>query len=436
MRYEQIDSKLFIENRERFKKQMKPNSIAIFRSNDVMPRSADNYHHFRQNSDIFYLTGVDQEESTLVLFPDCPNEDFREVLFLRETSELISIWEGEKLTKKKGLETSGIKTIHWNDKWETLFPVMMNLAENCYLNLNEHDRYSSPNQYGDMRFALELKDRFPLHKFERSAPIMHRLRSIKSNIEIELMKHACSITKKGFERVLKFVKPGVMEYEIEAEITHEFLRNASKGHAYEPIIASGANACVLHYVQNNQACKDGDVILLDFGAEYANYASDLSRSIPVNGRYTDRQRQVYDAVLRVFKAASQMLRPGNILKEYHEEVGKLMEKELVDLGLLTMEDIKKQDPAWPAYKKYFMHGTSHYLGLDVHDVGSRYQKMEAGMVFTCEPGIYIREEGLGIRIENDFLVTEGAPIDLMSEIPIEADHIEEIMNEVSVNSYQ
>lgn len=434
MRYSQIDSRLFIENRESFKKEMKPNSIAVFFSNDRMPRTADQGHVFWQNTDLFWLTGIDQEETILILFPDCPNEDFREVLFLRETSELIAIWEGDRLTKEQARENSGIRNIHWGNKWDTIFPVVMNLAENCYLNLNEHDRYANPVEYTDMRYAKQILDRFPLHKYERSAPIMHRLRSIKSDIEVELMKKACSITAKAFERVMRFVKPGVIEYEIEAEITHEFIRNGSKGHAYEPIIASGKNACVLHYVQNDQVCRDGDLLLMDFGAEYSNYVSDLTRCIPVNGRFSDRQKQVYNAVLRIFHAASNMLKPGSYLKDYQENVGKLMEKELVDLGLLTMDEIRNQDPLNPAYKKYFMHGTSHYLGLDVHDVGSRYQPMQAGMVFTVEPGIYIREEGLGIRIESDFLVTSGKAENLMPS-PIEVEEIEEIMSQpVSVEA--
>lgn len=428
MRYNPIDNKLFINNRERLKKQLKPNSVAIFFSNDVMPKSADAFHAFQQNPDLFWLTGVDQEESILVMFPDAPNADWKEILFVRETNETIAIWEGAKLTKIEAFETSGVKNVQWSAHFERMIPAILFHAENIYLNMNEHTRYVSEADYADFRMVRQIREQYPLHKYERLAPIMHRMRSVKHETEIALIKHACEITKKGFERVLKFVKPGVMEYEIEAEITHEFLTNRSRGHAYEPIIASGPNACVLHYVANNMPCKDGDVILLDFGAEYANYNSDLSRSIPVNGRFTKRQREVYDAVLRVMKSAKKMLRPGNIIKDYHEAVGKLMEKELVDLGLLTTKDIRDQDPAWPAYKKYFMHGTSHFLGLNVHDVGNFYMPMQEGNVFTCEPGIYIPEEGLGIRLENDILITHEGIVDLMANIPLEAEEIEDIMN--------
>ncbi len=427
MRYSSIDSKLFIENRARFKKEMKPNSVAIFFSNDRLPRNADGTLGFWQNTDLFYLSGIDQEETILVMFPDCPNEDFREMLFIRETNETISIWEGQKLSKDQAEKNSGIRNIHWGNKWESLFPIVMNLAKNCYLNLNEHDRFVTTLQYADLRYALQIKERFPLHHYERSAPIMHALRSIKSAPEIELMKHACGITAKAWDRVLRFIKPGVNEYEIEAEIIHEFIRNGSRGHAYDPIIASGKNACVLHYVQNDQICKDGDMILMDFGAEYANYASDMTRCAPVNGRFTKRQKQVYNAVLKIFYAASNLLKPGTILKDYQDAVGAMMEKELADLGLLTMDEIRNQNPASLAYKKYFMHGISHYLGLDVHDLGSRYQPMQENNVFTVEPGIYILEEDLGIRIESDFLVTNGAAINLMPSI-IEADEIEDIMN--------
>ena len=427
MRYKDIDPALFIKNRERFKAKMKENSIAIFVSNDMMPKGGDSYYPFRQNPDMFYLSGIDQEESILVLFPDCPNEDLREILFVKETNEKIAIWEGAKLNKAQATEKSGIATVQWTSAFNGLLPVMMNLATNCYLNLDEHDRYVHLADYAEYRFAREIKEKFPLHHFERSAPILHEIRRIKNVVEIELIQHACHITKKGFERVLHFTKPGVKEYEIEAEITHEFIKNGSKGHAYEPIIASGFNACVLHYNVNDQVCKDGDVILLDFGAEYANYASDMTRSIPVNGKFTKRQKEVYNAVLRVMKEATKMLKPGNHIKDYHEAVGLYMEKELVDLGLLKLKDIKKQDSKNPAYKKYFMHGTSHYLGIDVHDSGSRWAPMKVGNIFTCEPGIYIREENLGIRLENDILITEKGQLDLMADIPLEADEIEYLM---------
>lgn len=428
MRYLPIDSTLYIENRKRFIKHLKPNSLAIFNSNDVMPSNGDGLMPFRQNSDILHLSGIDQEESILVIFPDAQDSKHREVLFLKETSELIAIWEGAKLTKEQASDASGIASVHWLQDFDTVFKTMMAQAENVYVNTNEHLRAKVVVETRDARVIKQLKADFPGHSYQRSAPIMHQIRAIKSPIEVDLLQTACNITDKGFRRILEFVKPGVMEYEIQAEYMHEFLRNRSRGFAYEPIVASGLNACVLHYVENNAECKDGDVLLMDVGAEYANYASDMTRAIPVNGRYTARQKDVYNAVLRVMREATQLLRPGTLLGEYHAEVGKMMQSELLGLGLISQNDIDKQDPNWPAYKKYFMHGTSHYLGLDVHDVGLWNTPMEAGMAFTCEPGIYIPEENLGIRIENDFVVTDGAPKDLMGNIPIEADEIEDLMN--------
>lgn len=428
MKYSKIDPVLYIQNRQRFIKQLKPNSLAVFNSNDIMPTNADGSMGFKQNSDLLYLSGIDQEETILLIFPDCQQEGQREVLFLRKTSELIAIWEGEKFTRDRATEVSGIETVYWLEDFEKIFNNLMAQAEHVYLNTNEHLRASNPVETRDARFIKWCREHYPLHKYERSAPLMHDLRSVKSAVEIELMKHACSITEKGFRRILKMIKPGVMEYEIEAELSHEFLRNRSRGFAYEPIIASGANSCVLHYVANNKECKEGDVLLLDVAAEYANYASDLTRTVPVSGRYTARQKEVYNAVLRVMRAATQLLTPGNTLENYHKEVGKLMEKELIDLKLLNAKAVKEQDPAHPLYKKYFMHGTSHFIGLDVHDVGSWNTPMRAGNVFTCEPGIYIPEEKIGVRIENDILITENGPLDLMKTIPIEAEEIEEIMN--------
>lgn len=427
MKYTPINSTLFIENRKRFAQSLKPNSIALFVSNDIMPTNADGAIGFVQNSDLFYLSGVDQEETILLIYPDAVNAAHKEILFVKETNETIAIWEGAKLNQKQAFEVSGIKTVLWMQGFEAFLKGIIFQAEHIYLNSNEHTRRYIDVETAEMRFNKKIMSQFPLHKFERSAPIMHSLRAIKSSYEIELIQKACDITEKGFRRLLPFVKPGVTEYQIEAELIHEFVNNRSRGFAYGPIVASGPNACVLHYVDNNQVCKDGDVILLDVAAEYANYASDLSRSIPVNGKYTPRQKQVYNAVLRVQKAAISMLTVGNLIPEYHKAVGELMEKELVDLGLITTNDIKNQKPEWPAYKKYFMHGTSHFLGLDVHDVGNFNRKLEAGMVFTCEPGIYIKEEGLGIRIENDILVTKNGPDDLMKNIPIEVEEIEELM---------
>jgi len=428
MKYERIDKRLFIENRRRLAERLLPNSIAVFNSNDIMPTSADGTMPFKQNADLFYLTGVDQEETILLLYPDAKEVKYREILFVRETNEHIAIWEGHKLTKEEATEVSGIRTVLWTSEFEKVFNTLMGDAEHLYLNTNEHPRAEVVVETRDARFIKWCQERYPLHSYRRLAPIMRDLRAVKSDIEIALMQKACKITEAGFRRVLRFVKPGVKEYEIEAEYAHEFLRHGSRGFAYTPIIASGANACVLHYIANDQVCQDGDLLLMDVGAEYANYASDMTRTIPVNGRFTPRQRQVYDAVLRVMRGAMDMLRPGNTLDEYHAAVGELMTKELVDLGLLTMDEVKNQNPEWPAYKKYFMHGTSHHLGLDVHDVGDKYRKFEPGMVFTCEPGIYIREEGLGIRLENDVVITENGLLDLMADIPLEAEEIEEIMN--------
>lgn len=428
MKYLPIDSALFIQNRKKFSALLKPKSLAVFNSNDIMPTNADGTMPFKQNSDLFYLSGIDQEESILVLFPDCPEERHKEVLFLRETSEMIAIWEGHKYTKDEAYETSGIRTVYWLSQFEQVFNALMAQAEAVYLNSNEHLRAVVEVQTRDARFAKWCQEKYPLHQYVRSAPLMHHLRAVKSAIEIDLMQKACDITEKGFRRVLNFVKPGVMEYEIEAEFLHEFIRSRSAGFAYSPIIASGANACVLHYIDNNAQCKEGEVILFDVAAEYANYNSDMSRSIPVSGRFTKRQKDVYQAVRRVMKSAMQMLTPGNSIPEYHREVGKIMESELIELGLLDKTDVENQNPEQPLYRKYFMHGTSHHLGLDVHDVGDMLRKFEPGMVFTVEPGIYIREEALGIRLENNVVITSDGIIDLMKNIPIEAEEIEELMN--------
>lgn len=427
MKYTPINSQLFIENRKRLAKKLKPNSIAVFNSNDIMPTSADGSMMFVQNTDIFYLSGIDQEESILVLFPDAIEEANREILFLKETNEHIAIWEGHKYTKEEATATSGIKKIFWMKDFFVTFNALISEAENVYLNTNEHARAVVEVQTRDSRFIKFCQERYPLHNYNRSAPIMRELRAIKSKYEVELMQNACNITEKGLRRLLGFVKPGVMEYEIEAELTHEFVRNRSRGFAYGPIIASGASACILHYTDNNKECKSGEVILLDVAAEYGNYASDLTRCLPINGKFTPRQKDVYNAVLRVMRAAIKMLVIGNNITDYHKEVGKLMESELIGLGLLNKNEVEKQNQGMPLYKKYFMHGTSHFLGLDVHDVGSKYRLFEPGMVFTCEPGIYIPEEDLGIRLEDDILITENGPVNLMANIPIEADDIEKLM---------
>lgn len=427
MKYEAINNQLFIDNRRKFAAHMKPNSLAIFVSNDVMPTNADGSMGFRQNSDLFYLSGIDQEETMLVLFPDVKDGKHKEVLFVRETSELIAIWEGAKLNKEQATKASGIEHVYWFHEFEKICKAFFSQAENLYLNSNEHTRRSIEVETAQERFNKMIMGKYPLHKVERSAPIMHKIRAIKSTIEIELIQKACDITEKGFRRLLSFVKPGVWEYEIEAELIHEFIRNRSQGWAYGPIIASGASACVLHYVENNRQCKDGDLILLDVAAEYANYASDLTRCLPVNGKFSKRQKEVYDAVLRVHRAAVKMLVPGQTFEKYNKAVGDLMTEELLKLSLLKSEEVKKQNPNWPAYKKYFMHGTSHFLGLDVHDLGFFTEPMQPGMVFTVEPGIYIPEEGIGVRIENNFLITTQGQMDLMKNIPIETEEIENLM---------
>lgn len=429
MKYHPIDSNLFVRNRHKFMKAMGPKSLAVFNSNDVYPISADSTLPFEQHRDIFYLSGVDQQESILLLFPDALNPAHREVLFLRETNEHIAVWEGEKLTKKRAFEVSGIQTVFWLKDFDKVFFDLMTEADTIYFNTNEHYRQAEETQTREARFIQECKKKYPAHKVAKSNPILQEIRGVKEPEEIELMKIACGITEKGFRRVLGFVKPDVWEYEIEAEFLHEFIRNRSKGFAYTPIIASGNNANVLHYVENNKQCRDGDLILMDVGAEYANYSSDMTRTIPVNGRFSKRQREVYQAVLRVKKEATKLLVPGTIWAEYHKEVGKIMTSELIGLGLLDKAEVQNENPERPAYKKYFMHGTSHHIGLDTHDYGALKTPMEPNMVFTVEPGIYIPDEGFGIRLEDDVVIQESAPpVNLMAEIPIEADEIETLMN--------
>ena len=427
MRYTPPSSDLFVLNRRNFMKKMKPGTMAVFFSNDMMVDNADGHYRFRQNSNTYYLSGIDQEKTILVLFPDAPKKEWQEMLFILKTSEIIQIWEGWKYSMEEATQASGVQTVRYFETFRSFIKNIISQTEGIYLDFNEHERNALFTPTHAHRFAQELKEEFPAHPLLRAAPVLEELRSIKSKWEIAQLQEAINITEKAFRRVLNFVKPGVTEYEIEAEITHEFLRNKATGHAYEPIIASGRNACVLHYIDNSLPCKKGDLILMDFGAEYGNYSADLSRVVPVDGVFTKRQKEVYNAVLRVHKAAVQMLTPGTLLEAYHKEVGKLMEAELLALKLITKTDIKNQKPQQPAYTKYFMHGTSHFLGLDTHDVGNRYKPFKEGMVFTCEPGIYILEENIGIRIENDILVSRKGPIDLMKNIPIEADEIEAIM---------
>ena len=428
MRYSKLPAELYIRNRAAFAGEMKRGGLALFFSNDIFPTSADGTMPFKQATDIFWLTGADQEETVLLLFPDASNPADREILFTRETNDEIAIWEGAKLDKDQARRETGIQNIQWTQAFERTLHRLLAEAESICLNDNQHTRADITVETRTERENRAIREKYPNYEIERAAPILHRLRAVKSPEEIDQMQRACDITHAGFERVLKFVKPGVMEYEIEAEFMHEFLRRGSRGFAYTPIIGSGSNACVLHYIENSAECKAGDVILMDVGAEYGNYASDMTRCVPVSGRFTDRQRNVSNAVLRVMRAAMGLLKPGVTLQQYHIEVGELMTKELLDLALITKHDVEKQDPALPAYKKYFMHGTSHFIGLDVHDVGHWHEPIRAGHVFTVEPGIYIREEQLGIRLENDILIAENGHVDLMGNIPVEAEAIEEMMS--------
>ncbi|MBI2947840.1 MAG: aminopeptidase P N-terminal domain-containing protein [Verrucomicrobia bacterium] len=426
MRHAPIDSQLFKTNRQCLKKLMLPNSLAIVNANDVLPTNADGTLRLCPNSDLFYLTGVEQEESMLLLCPDADDEKQREILFIRETNELLATWEGHKLTQEEARKVSGIDRVHWLSEFRPLFHRLMCESEHVYLNSNEHKRAVVEAETREARFVADMRRRYPLHDYQRLARLMHRLRIVKSDAEVGIIRKACALTEAGFRRVLRFVKPGVNEMEIEAEFAHEFMRRGG-GFAYIPIIASGANACVLHYLQNDQPCRNGDLLLLDVAASYANYNSDLTRTIPVRGRFTRRQKQVYEAVLRVFRQSIQGLVPGKKPKDWQKEAEQMIEKELVDLGLLTPREIKRQNPDKPAFKKYFMHGLGHPIGLDVHDVGLTTERIQPGWVMTVEPAIYIKEEGFAVRLENDVLVTEKGNVDLMAGIPIEVDEIEGIM---------
>ena len=429
MKYLPISPELFAKNRVKLSQQMAPNSVAIFNSNDIFSTGADSTVPFEQHRNIFYLSGVDQEESILLVFPDAKKDAYREILFIKETNDHIAIWEGAKLSKSQATASSGIKTVYWLEEFESVFSKLMNDSTRFYYNNNEHYRQAVEMETREDRFLKMVKLSYPTHELLPNFPIMEALRGVKESEEISLIKTACNITEKGFRRVLGFVKPGVMEYEIEAEYMHEFLRNRSKGFAYTPIIGSGYNACVLHYIENNQECKDGDLLLMDVAAEYANYSSDMTRTIPVNGRFTARQKAVYQAVLNVKNQATKLLIPGTMWDAYHVEVGKLMTSELLGLGLIDKADVQNEDPKWPAYKKYFMHGTSHHMGLDTHDFGALKSPMQANMVFTVEPGIYIPEENMGIRLEDDVVIqAKGSPVNLMQNIPIEIDEIEALMN--------
>lgn len=428
MKYLPIPSELFVKNRKKLVERLEPNSLAVFFANDEMPRSGDSTYAFRQNPDLFYLSGIDQERIVLLIYPDCPNPIYREALFIRRTNEHIAIWEGHKYTIEEAKAASGIENVFWEDEFETALPALMAYCDNVYVNINENDRAAVQVPYKDIRFANKIKADYPGHHIKRLGPIMQHLRSVKEAEELALTRKACEITRDAFIRVLKFVKPGVAEYEIEAEIIHEFIRQRATGHAYNPIIASGKNACVLHYNENNKVVKDGDLILMDFGAEYANYAADLTRTIPANGRFTPRQKEVYNACLRIQKAGIELFNTSLSLVEYNAEIGKITESELIGLGLLDKVAVQNQNPKYPLYKKYFMHGAGHFLGIDVHDVGPRYEKIQYGNLFTIEPGIYIPEENIGIRIENNIHVSPNGNIDLMHDIPVEVEEIEDIMN--------
>ncbi len=428
MRYFPIPNTLFRQNRNAFSKQMKKGSLAIFYSNDQCPRNGDQYHPFRQSSDFFYLTGIEQEKSILLLAPGCPNKAFREALFLLKSNETLEIWEGHKYTKEEATATSGIKNVYWLEDFEAALKEVMSYFDRVYLNNNEYIKFFPDVESRETRLGKALREQYPLHKYHRAAPLLTRQRLVKSEQEIDLIKKACHITNQAFRRVLKFTRPGVWEFEVEAEISHTFTINRAGGHGYAPIVASGKSACVLHYTENDKICGDGDLLLMDFGAEYANYTADLSRTIPVNGKFTERQKALYNAVLRTMKAVKKLYVPGNTINDINNKTNELMEKEMIQLGLFTEEEVKNQDPKNPLFKKYFMHGTSHFMGLDVHDVGAKHEPFKPGMVLTCEPGIYIPEEKTGIRIENDILITEKEPVDLMADFPIEAEEIEALMN--------
>jgi Xaa-Pro aminopeptidase len=426
VRYSPIDSKLFAENRQRLKGMLLPNSLVVVNANDVLPTNADGSLPLIANTDLFYLSGVEQEQSILVLYPDADDEKHREMLFVRETNDELAIWEGHKLTKKEARAVSGIQQIHWLQDFPRLFHRLMCECEHVYLNTNEHKRAVIEAETREARFVADTIRRYPLHDYQRLARAMHKLRVQKSDAEVDLIRKAAQITKKGFERVLGVVKPSISETQVEAEFAYEFIRNGGR-FAYTPIIASGKNSNVLHYISNDQVCRKGDLLLLDVAANYANYNADMTRTIPVSGKFSRRQKQVYNAVLRVLRGASAGLRAGKRWKEWQKEAEQLVEKECVDLGLITARDIKNQDPEMPAVKRFFMHGVGHPLGLDVHDLGLVTEPMQDGWVMTVEPAIYIPQEGFGVRLENDVLIRGSGNIDLMADIPIEAGEIEEAM---------
>lgn len=427
MKYLPIDPAIFIENRKRFVKAMKPNSIAIFVSNDEWPSNGDALHAFKQNTDLYWLTGVEQEDSMVILFPDCPDPKYREVLVLVRPNELKEKWNGKRLRSNEATDISGIKSIVWLDSIDALLQTWVHLADTIYLDSNENDRKDSLIQSREYRFIAEMKSRYPLHNYARAAKIMKELRGIKTKGEVAVMQKAIDITDSTFRRLLKFIKPGVMEYEIEAEIFHSFLSQRATGQAYGSIIASGDRARTLHYVSNNQECKSGELILMDFGAEYGGYCADLTRTIPVNGKFTARQKEVYNACLQIHNYCKGILKPGISIVDYTEKVGDEATNQFLKIGLITKADVKNEDKENRAYRKYLYHGISHHLGIDVHDLGTRTEPIKAGMVFTIEPGIYIEEEQMGIRIENNYWITKNGNQDLMKNIPITVEEIERLM---------
>ncbi len=427
MRHRSIQSKLFLRNRKNLGKLLPEKALAISNANDVLPSNADGTLPFHPNSDLFYLSGIEQEESRLVLFPSCSNPKHREILFIREPNEHLKIWEGYKHNKEDAGKISGIQTVYWIQDFDDIFQLLAAEADVFYLNSNEHNRADNEVETRDQRLNQEIQKKYPLHRIERLAPYLHDLRFCKSAEEIKLIKQAIEVTSQGFHQVLRMVKPGVKEYEIEAEWAREFIRRRSK-FAYTPIVASGANACVLHYLQNDQACKKGDLLLMDVGACYANYNADLSRTIPVSGKFTRRQKQVYNSVLRVLRQSIRNATVGKSLKEWQTDAHDLMTEEMLRLKLITPSQVKKQDPEKPACRKYFMHGLGHSLGLDVHDVSNGQSEFRENSVFTVEPGIYLPEEGFGIRLEDNIQITQDGPKNLMANIPIEIEEIEQIMN--------
>lgn len=427
MRYKQINKNLFISNRDKTVDSLNNNSIALLFGAHQMPRNGDQYFPYRQNSDFFYLTGIEQEKSVLLLCNDPKAMEFQQVLFILKPNKHLEIWEGHKLSCKEAQDISGIKTIKYIDELESVLHALLLTNNNIYFNLSELPKFKPEVNSRDFDNLTLLKSQYPSHNYLRLAPIIQDLRLIKSEYEIELIRAACSITKKAFDRVLKSIKPDMLEYEVEAEIDYEFSRRGASGHAYAPIIAGGANACVLHYIENDKTLCSGELVLMDFGAEYANFSSDLSRTIPINGKFSPRQKDVYNATLRVFKFAKNLIKPGTTINEFHKKVCIKWQEEHIKLELYTENDVKKNKTESPLWYTYYMHGTSHFMGLDVHDVGTRDHVLKPGMILTCEPGIYIPEENIGIRIENDVLVTEDGNIDLMQDIPIEVDEIEKIM---------